>query len=99
VLFSSRWGRMANPGVSLVVAGLPGLAAGVALDQVIRNGMAGGKGGPVPVEVVEAIRAAGAMLYPKVAMLGVALLVAAGVGRIVTAVAKAVRGKTKPVVD
>ncbi len=86
--FSWRWGRLASPGLILVVAGVPGLVVGIVLGQV---GSGAGSGGGVVVEVLKAIRDSGS-LYPSVAMVGGGLVLLAGMGRLVTAVARGRNG-------
>jgi hypothetical protein len=91
VYFSNRWGRLANLGALLLLVSLPGTFLGLLLKSPPRNG--DGPFGAVSPELTNQIGQAVSAAYTKVTLLGLALLIAALVGRIVT---KFYKPKSKP---
>jgi hypothetical protein len=84
VFFSARWGRLANPGLLLVVTGLPGAIAG----SVLGRAGSGMKLGPLPSDVVPAVGQAMQVVYLPAIEVGVGLVVIAGIGRVVSGMRK-----------
>lgn len=85
VFFSARWGRLANPGLLLLMVALPGVVLSIA---VASPGPETG-GGPfsmLPPDIRPGLGAAVRDTYVPVAVTGLGLLVVAGIGRLVSAV-------------
>jgi hypothetical protein len=85
VVFSARWGRLANPGLLLVMAALPGVVLALAVGNPGPEG-GGGPFGMIPPDLRPELGAVVRNTYLPVALLGLGLLVAAGTGRIISGV-------------
>lgn len=85
VYFSSGWGRLANPGFLLLAVSVPGSLLGLMLSHPPKNG-SGGPLGFLPSGVAQEISLPIGQTYQWVALLGLALLVAAFIGKMVSIV-------------
>lgn len=82
VYFSARWGRLANMGLLLVLATLPGAFLGFALANTPENANSGAVASAIGVEAGKIL----SQTYSKFMIAGVLLLAAALVGRMYSAI-------------
>jgi hypothetical protein len=83
VFFSYRWGRVANLGLVFLLVSIPGTFLGLLLSFPPQDGDGGGAKA-LPPEVASMLGAAVGGVYFWAIWIGVALLAAAGIGKIVT---------------
>lgn len=85
--FSAGWGRLANPGLLLVAASLPGSFLALALLHQPEN-TSEGSAGFLPPDVGQQIGDALSQSYRPALLLGLVLLMTAGLGKIFTHIQK-----------
>lgn len=88
IYFSTRWGRLANPGLLLLMISLPGSLLGLIASHPSKNAANGSALGFLPSDIGQQIGNAFSHSYVKVTVVGLVLLLAAAIGRLVTAMTK-----------
>lgn len=84
VLFSWRWGRLSNPGILLVIVGLPGTAVGLILQRAMEADPGDSPFAFVPPSVMPTVRDAFMAISPWLVLVGATMVLVAFVGGIVT---------------
>src|SRR3989344_501494 len=82
VYFSAGWGRLANPGLILLFVSLPGSLFSLALTHPPKDGDGGGLGF-LPQDLTKEIGGSLGQVYTRIFLLGLALLIAAGIGKLI----------------
>lgn len=88
IYFSARWGRLANPGLLLIMVSLPGSLFGLIASHPPKNAANGTALGFLPPDISQQIGSAFSHSYAKITITGLVLLLVAAVGRLVTALTK-----------
>ena len=83
VYFSAGWGRLANPGLLLLVVSLPGTLFSLLLTHPPKDGSEGALGF-LPNDLTKELGYSLGQAYTRITLLGLALLIGAGVGRTIT---------------
>jgi hypothetical protein len=83
VYFSTGWGRLANPGLILLFVSLPGSLFSLALTHPPKDGDGGGLGF-LPADLTKELGGSLSGVYTRIFLLGLALLIGAGIGKLIT---------------
>lgn len=86
IYFSAGWGRLANPGLLLLVVSLPGSLLAMAILNTPKDGKDGAALGFLPPEFGQQVGNALSQSYNRTATMGLLLLGAAAIGKIVTTI-------------
>lgn len=95
IYFSAGWGRLANPGLLLLLVSLPGSFLALALTHPPKSG--DGPGGGLPADLTSEIGQPLSQTYSRITILALALLVAALIGKIVSSIIGHKQSKAKAV--
>lgn len=93
VYFSAGWGRLANPGLLLLLVSLPGSLIALMLSHPPKDGE--GPASSLPSDLTDEIAKPTGQTYWRITILTIVLLFAALFGKLVTSIAKHGRNKTK----